>query len=368
MIINQWVPAAHRGDAIGDSARRMRDLLRTLGHESAVYALTIDDDLRDEVRQFGDPAARKGDLTLFHFALPSPMTDAFGRLAGGRVLQYHNVTPAAFFAPYDPTLFRLASLAREELATLIGRVDLALGVSEYNRQELDALGFTETGVLPLAVDTSRVTRQVERPALEKILDDEFVNFLFVGRIAPNKRIEDHIKLAEHYKRYVDAFYRFIFVGRYDAVPRYYSTIRALMSEYRLLDERFVFTGPVPDEELAVYYQHAAVYVSLSEHEGFCAPLLEAMAADVPILAYSAAAVPETLGGAGVQFAPKDLEQAAELLGSLAFDDELRARVIAGQRRRLADFGDDRLLGHLRSLVAYSGGPFEGRSQNLPLPL
>src|SRR5688572_29269220 len=359
MIINQWVPAAHRGDAIGDSARRMRDLLRTMGHETELYALTIDDDLRDEVRPFDDPASRQGDLTMFHFALPSPMTDAFGRLPGGRVLQYHNVTPAAFFAPYDPALFRLASLAREELATLVGRVDLALGVSDYNRRELEALGFTETGVLPLAVDTSRVTRRVERPALERILDDEFVNFLFVGRIAPNKRIEDHIKLAEHYKRYVDAFYRFIFVGRYDAVPRYYSTIRALMSEYRLLNERFVFTGPVPDEELAVYYQHAAVYVSLSEHEGFCAPLLEAMAADVPILAYSAAAVPETLGGSGVQFRPKDLEHAAELLGSLAFDDDLRSRVIAGQRRRLADFSEDRLVRSLQSLVAYSGGTFGG---------
>ena len=182
-----------------------------------------------------------------------------------------------------------------------------------------------------------------------------MNFLFVGRIAPNKKIEDHIRLAEHYKRYVDAYYRFIFVGRYDAVPRYYATIRALMSEYRLLNERFIFTGPVPDEELAVYYRHAAVYISLSEHEGFCAPLVEAMAADVPILAYAAAAVPETLGGAGVQFAPKDLEHAAELLGALAFDDDLRARVIAGQRRRLADFGDARIERELaRSSISDRG--------------
>src|SRR5207302_6232443 len=256
---------------------------------------------------------------------------------------------------YDPALFRLASLARQELSTLVGRVDLALGVSDFNRRELEALGFEATGVLPLAVDLARITRPVERPALAKMLDDELVNFLFVGRIAPNKRIEDHIKLAEHYKRYVDAYYRFIFVGRYDAVPRYYSTIRALMAEYRLLDDRFIFTGPVPDEELSAYYRNAAVYVSLSEHEGFCAPLVEAMAADVPVLAYAAAAVPETLGGAGVQFAPKDLEYAAELLGALAFDDDLRARVIAGQRRRLADFGDQRItrdlariLGHPRS--------------------
>jgi glycosyltransferase involved in cell wall biosynthesis len=350
MTVNQWVPAAHRGDAIGDSSRHVRDLLRRMGHESEVYALTIDDDLRDEIRPFGEPAAHRGDLTIFHYALPSAMTAAFAKLPGGRVLLYHNVTPARFFAPYDPALFRLASLARVELATLAGRVDLALGVSEYNRQELDSLGFAPTGVLPLAVDTSRVTRKVKRPALEKVLDDELVNFLFVGRIVPNKKIEDHIRLAEHYKRYVDAYYRFIFVGRYDTVPRYYSTIRALIAEYRMLNERFVFTGPVPDEDLAAYYRHAAVYISLSEHEGFCAPLVEAMAADVPILAYSAAAVPETLGGAGVQFAPKDLEYAAELAGMLAFDDGLRASVIAGQRRRLADFGDDRLVRRLTALL------------------
>jgi glycosyltransferase involved in cell wall biosynthesis len=108
---------------------------------------------------------------------------------------------------------------------------------------------------------------------------------------------------------------------------------------------------VPDQELAVYYRHAAVYISMSEHEGFCAPLLEAMAADVPIMAYSAAAVPDTLGGAGVQFAPKDIEYAAELLASLAFDDDLRARVIAGQRRRLGDFGDARTVRDLGSMLA-----------------
>ena len=349
MIINQWVPAAHRGDAIGDSARRVRDLLRGMGHQSDLYALTIDDDLRGDVRVFGDDAVH-GDLTIFHYALPSPMTAAFAALPHGRVLQYHNVTPAAFFAPYDPVLFRLAALGRHELSTLVGSVDLALGDSEYNRQELESLGFTRTGVFPIAVNTSRITARVARPALDAILDDGLVNFLFVGRVAPNKKIEDHIRLAECYKRSVDAYYRFIFVGRYDVVPRYYSMIRALMTQYRMLEDRFIFTGPVSDEELAVYYRHAAVYISMSEHEGFCVPLLEAMAADVPILAYSAGAVPDTLGGAGLQFAPKDLEYAAELLGSLAFDDALRRDLIAGQRRRLLDFGDVRIVNELQTLL------------------
>jgi glycosyltransferase involved in cell wall biosynthesis len=350
MIVHQWVPAAHKGDAIGDSARRVRGLLRGLGHESELFALTVDDDLKGDVRPFADSAAWRGGITIFHYALPSPMTAAFAALDHGRVLQYHNVTPAAYFAPYDPALFRLASLGRQELATLVGHVDLALGDSEYNRRELAELGFNPTGVFPIAVDTARVTRAVRLPALETILDDGLVNFLFVGRVAPNKKIEDHIKLAEVYKRYVDAYYRFIFVGRYDVVPRYYAMIRGLMADYRLLHDRFVFTGPVPDDELAAYYRHAAVYISLSEHEGFCVPLVEAMAADVPVLAYAAAAVPDTLGGAGVQFAPKDLEIAAELLGQLAFDDTTRAAVIAGQRRRLADFGDARITRDLAGVL------------------
>ena len=154
MIVNQWVPAAHRSDAIGDSARRVRDLLRRLGHESELYALTIDDDLTADVRPFSDSSAGRGDVTILHFALPSPMTAAFAALEGRRILQYHNLTPARFFARYDAKLFRLAVLGRRELATLVGSVDLALGDSEYNRRELASLGFDPTGIFPIAFDRS----------------------------------------------------------------------------------------------------------------------------------------------------------------------------------------------------------------------
>ena len=351
MRVHQWIPAAHKGDAIGDSARRMRGLLRDMGHESEIFSLTIDDDLRHEVVPFSDPAATQGDVTIFHFALPSPMSRAFGALPHGRVLQYHNVTPARFFAPYEPALFRLASIARDELASLARATDLALGDSEFNRQELEDAGFIHTGVLPIAVDTDRLTKAPPHPVLDDILDDGLVNFLFVGRVAPNKRIEDHIRLAEQYKRYIDAYYRFIFVGRYDVVPRYYAAIRALLAEYKMLEDRFIFTGPVPDAELAAYYRSASVYISLSEHEGFCVPLVEAMAMDVPVLAYGAGAVPDTLGGAGVQFAPKDLEYAAELLGMLAFEESPREEVLAGQRRRLQDFGDPVIRKGLASMLS-----------------
>ncbi len=352
MIINQWVPAAHRHDAIGDNARRIRDVLRRLGHTSELYAQTIDDDLAGDVRPFADPAARRGDLTIFHFAIASPMTEQFAALSSGRIVQYHNVTPAHFFAPYDAGIFRLAALSRRELGTLAGRVDLAVGVSEFNRHELEGLGFGRTGVLPLAVDLRRLTDAPRCPALERaLLEDEFTNILFVGRLAPNKRIEDHIRLAEHYKRYVDSAYRFIFVGRTDAVPRYYSMVRALVREYRMLPERFLFTGPVDEVELAAYYRTASAYVSLSEHEGFCAPLIEAMAMDVPVLAYAATAVTETLAGAGVQFTPKDLEYAAELLGMLVYEDGVRGPILEGQRRRVRDFSDEMFVTRLREVIA-----------------
>ena len=350
MVVNQWVPSAHRGDAIGDSARAVRGLLRAQGHESDLFALTIDEDMRGEARPFGDPAASAGDVTILHFAIPSPMTEAFARLPRGRVLQYHNITPARFYAPYDANIFRLATLGRRELASLSGRTDLALGDSEYNRRELADLGFSETAVFPVAVDTGRIVDAPPTPALEKWLGDGLTNFLFVGRMVPNKKVEDIVRLAEHYKRYVDAHYRFIFVGRDDGVPRYTSMLRALIAQLGWLPDRFLFTGAVPDRELAAYYRHSSVYISMSEHEGFCVPLVEAMAADLPVLAYSCTAIPDTLGGAGVQFAPKDFEHAAELLGMLAFDDGLRASVVAGQRRRLAHFSASRLDTELRRLL------------------
>ncbi len=180
-----------------------------------------------------------------------------------------------------------------------------------------------------------------------MLEDGLVNILFVGRIAPNKKIEDHIRLAEVYKRYVDAHYRFIFVGRYDAVPRYYAAVRGLIAEFRMLPDRFWFTGPVPDAELAAYYRHAHAYVSLSEHEGFCVPLVEAMAMDVPVLAYARAPCPRRSAGAGVSFAPKDLELAAELLGALVYDEAVpRAgagrAAAAGRRVQSRDAVENRL--------------------------
>ncbi len=354
MIVNQWVPAAHAGDAVGDHARALRGLLRSWGHASEIYAIDIDDSLAGDVRHWDHAGSRGGDVTILHFATASAMTDAFGRLPGTKVLDYHNVTPARFFAGFDEDLCAGTSRGRTELATLAGRTDFALGDSEYNCRELAELGFAKPGVLPLALDLDRLREAPPVPALEHVLQDGLANILFVGRLAPNKKIEDHIRLAEQYRRYIDSDFRFIFVGRHDAVPSYYEAIRSLILAHRLPPDRFWFTGPVPAAELAAYYRHAHAYVSLSEHEGFCVPLVEAMAMDVPVLAFAEAAVPETLGGAGVAFAPKDLEYAAELLGALVYDEPFRAGVLAGERRRVQDFQHARVASRMKTVLSAVG--------------
>ena len=230
------------------------------------------------------------------------MTAAFARLTGAKVLQYHNITPAAFFAPYDPGLFRLAALGRQELRHARRGASTWRSATPSSTARSSRRSASRGPASCRSPSTpSGITGAPPRPALERILGDGLINILFVGRIVPNKKIEDHIRLAEMYKRYVDSYYRFIFVGRYDGLPRYYAQIRALIDEYEMLPDRFWFTGPVPDEDLAAFYRWADAYVSLSEHEGFCVPLVEAMAADVPIVAYAAGAVPETLGGAGLLF-------------------------------------------------------------------
>jgi hypothetical protein len=178
--IDQWVPALHRGDAIGDSARLMRDAFRRWGHEADVYAYEIDEDLEGDGRPFRDfrPGA-PSDVVILHYALPSAMTPALAGHRGRRVVIHHNVTPPEFFAPYDAEMVKICTLGRSQLA-LLKDVELALGDSEYNRAELEAAGFRRTGVLPIYLDFDRY-RETPNPVLRRLLGEGPANVLFVGR-------------------------------------------------------------------------------------------------------------------------------------------------------------------------------------------
>jgi glycosyltransferase involved in cell wall biosynthesis len=348
--IDQWVPALHRGDAIGDSARLMRDAFRRWGHEADVHALELDEDLEGDGLPWPPPARSAADSVILHYALPSPLTAALGAHSGRRILIHHNITPPEFFARWDPEMARICAIGRGELAGLRDVVQLGLGDSEYNRQELEAAGFSPTGVLPIYLDFERY-RETPDPVLAKILDDGRTNLLFVGRIAPNKRHDQLIRMAACWKRFISPDVRLILVGKGPRRRSYADALQSLMYELGFTSAEVMFTGHVSHRELLACYASADVFVSMSEHEGFGVPLVEAMLMDVPILARRCAAVPHTLGTAGVQFDDDPLDEVAEMAYRLATDPALREGVLAGQKRRLAAFAPAAVEEALRRYVA-----------------
>jgi L-malate glycosyltransferase len=348
--IDQWVPALHRGDAIGDSARLMRDAFRSWGHQADVYALELDDDLEADGRRFGEwRPGTASDTVILHYALPSPLTQAFREHHCRRVLLHHNITPPEFFAGYDDEMVRICELGRRELTGLGEHADLGLADSEFNRKELEAAGFRRTGVLPIYLDFRRYRAQPNR-VLVRTLGDGRRNVLFVGRLAPNKRHDDLIRLASCWKRLISPDLRLLLVGKPPKRRGYLDALQALMYEEGFTPSEVVFTGHVEHDDLLACYAAAHVFVSMSEHEGFGVPLVEAMLTRVPVLAYAAGAVPDTLGGAGVLFSEKRLDIVAELAHALASDAPLREQVLAGQDRRLVAFAPEAVESALKGYV------------------
>ena len=348
MRVDQWLPAAHRGDAIGDEALRIRNALRRAGFDADVYALTIDDNVAHEVLDFG--ARGEADVSILHFALPSPLTAELTRASGKRVLIYHNITPAEFFVGYDDELVRISRHGLVELGTLADQVDLALGDSEFNRAELESLGFRNTGVLPILMDFDQLRDTSSGEVMESMLDDGRTNFLFVGRVFPNKKFEDLARLAFFYKKYISEDFRFVLVGKAGRMERYQQSVQALADRWGLRPKEFMFTGHVDLEDLMACYRTADLFVSMSEHEGFAVPLVESMLFDVPILAYAAGAVPDTLGDAGVQFHEKKYEEVAEMAHMLTSSPTVKDAVVRAGRERLERFDPRRVESDLLRYV------------------
>ncbi|MCU0240888.1 MAG: glycosyltransferase family 4 protein [Vicinamibacteria bacterium] len=350
MRIDQWVPALHRGDAIGDSARLMRDAFRAWGHPADVYALDLDQDLRGDGRLFGEwQAGGRDDVVIMHYALPSPLTAALREAPGKRVLIHHNITPPEFFVGYDEEMVRICALGREQLATLKDSVDLALGDSEFNRRELEEAGFARTGVLPIYMDFARYREEPNR-VLMRLLDDGRKNVLFVGRLAPNKGHAELIRVAGYWRRFISPDVRLLLVGKLPRKRAYFDALQALLYEQGFTPWDVVLTGHVAHDDLLAYYRSAHVFLSLSAHEGFGVPLVESMLLDLPILARRATAVGGTLGAAGVQFDQAGPDLIAETAYELCVREDWRRQVLAGQRERLRAFAPEAIEARLRESI------------------
>jgi glycosyltransferase involved in cell wall biosynthesis len=337
MRVDQLVPAFHRGDAIGDEAAELRGFFRGRGFESNIFCLTRDRGLEADSVPFAEfPAPGPDDVTILHFALPSPLTEGLARLASKKAIIYHNITPPEFFAGLNPEMARISRVGRKELASLRSYVDLSLADSEYNRLELEALGFRNTHVFPLFIDFAKYKRPAD-PFVRRLFRDDRTNILFVGRIAPNKRIENLVRTVFYYKKYVSPLVRLIVVGKTDTFPSYYRSVIRMADEFYLKPDEVRFLGHVPDAEMFALYEASDVFLSLSEHEGFCLPLIESLIFDLPVVALASAAVPYTLGKAGILVSDSRPDRVAELVAIAAHDEVLRKRLIEAGRSELEAF-------------------------------
>lgn len=341
MRLHQVVVSASPRDAVTGSAFALRTLLREVC-ESEIYALNIDPQLQHEVRSIHEfPQARRGDreqLILFHASIGSPEVFRFlTQRPEQLVMMYHNISPAAAFAPYDPVFADLLRAGRDELAGLRERTVLALAPSQFNADELLALGYADVRVSPLIIDVDRLTAlEPLAPTVDYLAERVRGHvFLFVGQQLPHKRPDFLLKAFHILSTHLlpDCHLMMIGPARLDAYRDLLVTFRR---ELNLRDAALI--GSVSDEELVAHYRRADVFVTASEHEGFCVPLLEAMAFEVPVLARSFAAVPETVGGAGLVL-PQDGGPAlfAEAMAALATTPEVREECTVGGRRRLRHY-------------------------------
>jgi len=342
-------PAVHQvlatlgyGDAIGHEVLGIQRVLRSAGFVSDIFVETSDPRLESLTRDYREltAASHPDNLLLHHFSIGSKASRTAYALPDRMALVYHNITPPEYFVGVHELLVELCFLGRRELSAYVDRCELALGDSEFNRAELEALGFESTGVLPVVPDFSHLDVPPD-PFVAREFDDEQVNVLFVGRVIPNKRIEDLIRVFHAYKTLYNHKSRLLVVGAQGGFEKYVAMLTGLIG--RLGTKDVHLTGHVTNAELAAYYDVADVFLCASEHEGFCVPLTEAFYARIPVVAYAATAVPSTMDGAGVLYTDRDPMHVAALVDAIASDRALADRIVAGQdaalsRLRARDFG------------------------------
>jgi L-malate glycosyltransferase len=331
--LHQLLVGATPGDAITDQALLLRRWLREWGVQSDIFAEHIHPQLEGDVRPFTQYRPARQPWVIYHHSIGSDMVENLLARSQPIILIYHNVTPPEFFAQVDPAWTARSARGQAQTAALRAHTSLALADSAYNARELEKLGYEETAVLPITLDTAAYDLPLN-PDLVEMLAQKRPLLLFVGRLAPNKRQEDLIKLLYYYRRIQPQAHLLLVGDRW--VVGYDQWLESLAADWGLADG-VTLLGKVSQADMVTCYRQADLYVSMSEHEGFGKPFIESMYLDLPILAYGAASVPDTLGASGVQFQRKDFERLAELVDILVTDSALRQRLIAGQRQQLQQF-------------------------------
>ena len=341
-------PCVVPGDAISNQTLFIRDVLRAQGTPSEIVVEIMVPEMEKAVHHFSRFTIPEDAGIVFHHSVGSPLTDIVERHPGPKCLIYHNITPAKFFTESRPDVARNMADGLRELERLAPCFPVSAGDSRYNMADLEKHGYANPRYLPIFIDPAKWNTTAD-PGLMDTLRDKWKNILFVGRISPNKKQGDLIEAFALLLQLQPLSHLYL-VGPYDGSDPYYHSLKELIRHKRL-GEQVTITGAVSEAQLMAYYRCADLFWSMSEHEGFGVPLIEAMWFNVPVLAYKCTAVPETLAGQAVLYDSKDHPAELAALASLLLtDEELREKVIQAGRARREAFTPDKVLPHLQALL------------------
>ena len=341
------------GDAVGNDCFELQRLMWHDGVRSELFAEESKPEVRALARPWRDLEKEPTERTaLFvHVSMGNDALDGVTALPHRKVVVHHNITPASYFSGLNEHAERYAARGREQLKALASVAELGIADSDFNRGELDALGFARTATVPILVDWDAYDVTPD-PDVARTLADERTSILVVGQILPQKAIHDVIPAFARYRE-SDPGARLVLVGSSAMSGKYLADLHWDVAR-RGLEGAVLFAGSVPMEQLVAYYRGATALLTLSDHEGFCVPLLEAMRADLPIVAHAAGAIPGTLGDAGLLLEDKSPDAVAAALERAVHDTGLRRDLVERGRRRLAEFSRERVEERLRAALALAG--------------
>lgn len=348
--IHQIAAGFAAGDAISLEAVTIRDLCREMGVAADIFvpADRIAPDCRADVRSLEDYRPGAAELLIFHYSIQSPATEAFRRSPARKVAIYHNVTPADFFRAFDEPVAEQLAAARSELAEVAGAADAVWADSAFNATEVAALGAKNVRVLPLLFSAAAFDVPAD-PVVRQGLSGPSKKILFVGRMAPNKCVEELIEAFAWYHKRLERRSELILVGSERSCPRYFAMLRMFAAELDLMAVSFVrYASPAG---LVAYYEAADLFATASRHEGYCLPVVEAMFKGVPVLARNVGGVPEAMDGAGVLFDGASPAELACLMHRMTTDAALRGEVLASQQARIQRLRARPVAEEFRNLLA-----------------
>ncbi len=345
------LPVLAFGDAIGNDTMTLAETLADAGYETAIYADIIDGRLpAGTAMQVSDYIERPDDLIIYHLSTGSELNYRLADYQCRKTIMYHNITPPHFFAPYYPDATESCRKGLEAAKYLADKVEYCFADSAFNKSDLIAMDYEcDIDVLPILIAFDDFKKKPNKNIIRKYSKDGYVNIVFTGRIAPNKKQEDIIDAFYYYNNYINPKSRLILVGNFGLNDAYYQRLAMYVDQLSL--KNVIFTGHIKFDEILAYYSIADVFVCLSEHEGFCVPLVEAMIFDVPIIAYDSCAVGETLGGAGLLLNDKDPKIVAEAINMVVKDHELKDVLVQNGRERLKDFSHDKIKKQFLEYIA-----------------